>query len=315
MTTTDPYTVRIFVKEGDPEGIRIIDQMNWTGQAIVFPREKWADARKLKEFDLPGVYILSGFGGDESELPTIYVGEGDGIRARIDQHAQTKDFWTMGVAFVSKDAAALNKAHIQWLEYALVRQAREVQRCKLDNGNAPQEPAMADIDKAGTRTFFKEILKILPLVGLRAFETPRVIVSQPLPQKHEPVYQTSPSAPAQANEPDTIIVPALKEGFQEVFLGKHCWFAIRIAGGMLTKIKWIAAYQSQPISAVTHVAPVKHIEPYGDSGKYKVVFAEPARPITLIPYGDAPSGFMQGPRYTTYSRLMTAKSVQELVGK
>ncbi len=55
MQVTDPCTVRIFVKEGDPEGIRIIDQRNWTGQAIVFPREKWGDARKLKEFDLPGV--------------------------------------------------------------------------------------------------------------------------------------------------------------------------------------------------------------------------------------------------------------------
>jgi hypothetical protein len=310
MTTTDPYTVRIFVKEGDPEGIRIIDQMNWTGQAVAFPREKWAEARKLKEFDLPGVYILSGYAAEESEFPTVYVGEGDGIRARIDQHAQVKDFWTTGIAFTSKNDA-LNKAHIQWLEYALVRQAKEVQRCKLDNGNAPQEPAMGDSDKAGTRTFFKEILKILPLVGLRAFETPKAIVSQPQAKPDVAL----PGVTLSSMQPDTIVVPAQKDGFQEVFLGKDCWWAIRIAGGMLTKIKWIAAYQSQPISAVTHVAPVKHIEPYGEGGKYKIVFAEPAKPITLIPYGDAPSGFMQGPRYTTYARLMTAKTVQDLIGK
>jgi hypothetical protein len=32
------YTIRIFVADGDPEGVRIIDQMNWTGKGIVFPR-------------------------------------------------------------------------------------------------------------------------------------------------------------------------------------------------------------------------------------------------------------------------------------
>jgi hypothetical protein len=82
---------------------------------------------------------------------------------------------------------------------------------------------------------------------------------------------------------------------------------------MLQKIKWIAAYQSQPISAVTHVAPVARIEPYGESGKYRVVFSEPAKEIKPIPYGNAPSGAMQGPRYTTFQKLMAAKSVNDLV--
>ncbi len=302
---TDPYTVRIYVKEGDPEGVRVIDQMNWTGQAIVFPREKWPDAKRLREFDLPGVYVLSGFDDDDDELPTVYVGEGDGIRDRIESHFHSKDFWTTGIAFISKNDG-LNKAHVQWLEYALVRRAKEVNQCELDNGNVPQEPAMAESEKAGTRTFFKEILKILPLAGLRAFETPKAIVSTPAKS------EVTPAQSALSTEADTIVVPAQKDGFQQVFLGENCWYAIRISGGMLTKIRWIAAYQSQPISAVTHVAPVKHIEPYGDSGKYKVVFSEPARSIQLIPFGAAPSGFMQGIRYTTYGRLMTAKSVLDL---
>ncbi len=86
-------------------------------------------------------------------------------------------------------------------------------------------------------------------------------------------------------------------------------------GGMLPKIKYIAAYQSQPISAITHVAPVARIEPYGDTGKYKLIFSEPAKAITRIPFGDAPSGFMQGPRYTTYEKLMTAKKVTDLIVK
>ena len=27
----DPFTIRIFVPDGNPEGVRIIDRMNWTG--------------------------------------------------------------------------------------------------------------------------------------------------------------------------------------------------------------------------------------------------------------------------------------------
>ena len=71
-------------------------------------------------------------------------------------------------------------------------------------------------------------------------------------------------------------MPAQKEGFERVFLGENCWYAIRISGGMLEKIKFIAAYQTQPVSAITHYAPVDRIEPYGENGKYKLIFSEKA---------------------------------------
>ena len=35
-------------------------------------------------------------------------------------------------------------------------------------------------------------------------------------------------------------------------------------------------------------APVSQIEPYGESGKYKLVFSEKAKPIGPITFGDAP---------------------------
>ena len=41
----------------------------------------------------------------------------------------------------------------------------------MDNGNVPQEPALTEAEKADTQGFLKEILQILPLVGLRAFES------------------------------------------------------------------------------------------------------------------------------------------------
>ena len=161
---------------------------------------------------------------------------------------------------------------------------------------------MSDRERADTQVFLKEILKILPLAGLRAFEIPKAVV---VPGAATPV-------PSVVQDLDTIVVPAQKEGFERVFLGEGSWYAIRLAGGKIPKIKWIAAYQTHPISAVTHVAPVARIEPYGETGKYRVVFAKPAEAITKIPYGAAPSGYMQGIRYTTFAKLKSAKSVLDL---
>jgi hypothetical protein len=37
MNTT-PFSLRIFVADGDPDGLRIVDKSNWIGKALVFPR-------------------------------------------------------------------------------------------------------------------------------------------------------------------------------------------------------------------------------------------------------------------------------------
>ena len=298
------FTLRLFVPDGDPEGVRYIDRMNWTGLGIVFPRSKWPEVRKRSEFGRTGVYILTGYGEGDDDLPTVYVGQADGVKGRIDSHAQQKDFWDTGIVFVS-NSGGLNRAHVTWLEHALVARAQDAKRCHLDNGNAPQEPAMSEAEKADTHAFLQEILQILPLVGLRVFEIPRAVAG---PEAAEVAsIQTK-----QKGLRDTVVVPAQQEGFERVFLGQDCWHAIRIAGGMLEEIKYIAAYQTQPVSAITHYARVSRIEPYGESGKYKVVFSEKAKPFGPITFGDAPTGSMQGPRYTTIDRLLKAKTSGEL---
>ncbi len=112
---------------------------------------------------------------------------------------------------------------------------------------------------------------------------------------------------------DTVVVPAREEGFNEVFLGENRWYAVRIHGAMRPQIKYIAGYQVAPVSAITHVAPVKSIEPWKDTGKVVVNFAEPAKeipPIPMVPKGQIKS--LQNLRYTTKERLQKAKSLDEL---
>ncbi len=299
----EPYTIHVFVVDGDPDGVKIVDRQNWTGWGIAFPRSLWPSISKRQEFSTPGIYILSGPGeGAADDLPTVYVGQGDEIRTRLESHYGNKDFWDWGYAFVSK-GTALNRAHTTWLEHALIDLAHEAGQCHLDNTVHPKEPKLAEWERADTRGFLGEMLRILPLLGVRVFEKPAPVVTVD-------VSTTQPTT----DERDTVVVPAQEEGFQQVFIGEDCWYAIRISGGMLPRIKYIAAYRTAPLSAITHYAPVERIEPYGDAGKYKLVFSEPAKEIPQIPYGDATPGTMQGPRYTNLQRLLSASSVADLFG-
>ncbi len=113
------------------------------------------------------------------------------------------------------------------------------------------------------------------------------------------------------NASDTIIVPARKEGFEKVFLGEHCWYAIRIREKRIPQMKYIAAYQVAPTSAITHVAKIKEIVPYGDDGKYKVIFEKPAQKIKEIPIGEKSK--LQGPAYCEYEKLKMAEDVDDLL--
>lgn len=59
---------------------------------------------------------------------------------------------------------------------------------------------------------------------------------------------------------DTIVVPARLDGFKETFLNENRWYAVRIHASMKSHIKYIAAYQVRPVSAITYLAEVKSIE-------------------------------------------------------
>lgn len=112
---------------------------------------------------------------------------------------------------------------------------------------------------------------------------------------------------------DTIVVPAQEEGFIETFLGENRWYAIRIHSSMIDKIKYIAAYQIAPISAITHIAEVQSIEPWNDTNKYVVNFKNPAkeiRRIGLVPKSSVKAP--QAPRYTTWQKLIKAENLDQV---
>ena len=162
-----PYSIKVFLTDGDPDGVRIIEKSNWSGAGIVVPRSLFSESRQRKEFMRTGVYVLIG-PSDDSGLPRVYVGEGDPIRPRLEQHAAKKDFWMLCIAFTSKDEN-LNKAHVQYLEARLIALASTAKRCSLDNANAPTLPSLSEADAADAEGFLAEMLLCFPVLGVSVF--------------------------------------------------------------------------------------------------------------------------------------------------
>lgn len=163
-----PFSIRIFLPYAQPDGLRIVDKSNWTGRGIVFPRSLFPEIKKRDEFQETGVYVLVG-PSEDGEFPKIYIGEGDPVKCRFEQHFSKKDFWTWGVFFVSKDRS-LNKAHVQHLEAQLVRIAKEAKRSFFDNLKEPQKPSLSEAEIADVESFLEDMLSIFPLLGLSAFQ-------------------------------------------------------------------------------------------------------------------------------------------------
>jgi hypothetical protein len=150
-------------------------------------------------------------------------------------------------------------------------------------------------------------------MGLRAFDEAKPVATPGAPASIQPASGLTAATPVTGSPDDVVVVvPAQEEGFKAVFLGESRWRSIRISGGKLQQIRYVAAYQTKPVSAVTHYAPVATIEPYGEDGKYQLIFSGAAVEVGPIPLSDAPAGVMQGTRYTTLGKLIGAKKLMDL---
>ncbi len=176
MTSRRGFSVNVFLPTGDPEGLKVVEKSNWSGRGLVIPKAIFGESKGREELARTGVYLLVG-PSETSSLPTVYVGEGDPVRPRLEQHVKNKEFWTHAVVFTSKDTN-LNKAHVQRLESRLVELASRAKRCVLDNGNAPAPPSLSEADEAMAEGFLDDVLLCLPILGYSVFESGAAVVAR-----------------------------------------------------------------------------------------------------------------------------------------
>ena len=207
MSNPPPASIRLFLAEGTPDGLWVVEKSNWTGVALMAPRSRYGVLRARSEMNGPGVYLLTGPAESGAKSARIYVGETDVLRDRLDNHQANKDFWTKAIVFTAKDEN-LNKAHVRYLESRLLQLAAQANRAELDNSTASALPALSEADRADVESFLADMLLIYPVLGVNAFDQ-YAVKQAPLPHS-EPMIQpvSAVNPPSSATLPQFADVPS-----------------------------------------------------------------------------------------------------------
>jgi len=170
MSAVRPSSIYLFLADGRPDGLRLVEKSNWTGLGLVSSGPGGIRVRRRDEWSRPGVYLLTGPSAGEASKDRLYIGEVDDVRDRLDNHFRNKEFWTAVIAFISKDHY-INKAHLRYLEARLIQVATEADRVAMENNTAPPLPRLSEADRADMEGYLAEMLVILPVLGVMAFES------------------------------------------------------------------------------------------------------------------------------------------------
>ena len=108
-----PYTIKLFVPDGNPDHCKILNKMNWKGTGIEVSRDVLNNFSRREEFRQAEVYTLHGINDADdrtSDLEeadgrlTVYIGQADVVGGRLRSHLETKDFNSGGPGFESLSA-------------------------------------------------------------------------------------------------------------------------------------------------------------------------------------------------------------------
>ena len=164
-------SVRLYLADGKATGIMTAEIMNWTGHVLAAPRIRVEDAFARPELKRTGVYLLIGPDDEGSDLPKVYIGEGDEIGKRLYAHNKEKDFWDRFVAVTSKDMN-LTKAHVRYLEAQLLNLLKTAKKAVIANKDLPRFDLLPEADISDMEAFLSEMQLVFPVIGVEVFKKP-----------------------------------------------------------------------------------------------------------------------------------------------
>ena len=161
-------SIRIFLADGTPTGLRHVEIANWSGQALACPRSRFSELAKWDESKRPGVYFL--FENSAGDNNVAYIGESEDVFKRLADHDRKKEFWNEVIIFTSKDEN-LTKGHIKYLEARLVEISKDADRYELENSNTPTKSSLPRADAAAMEEFIDNIRIVLGSLSHRILES------------------------------------------------------------------------------------------------------------------------------------------------
>ena len=168
MSQPQAKTIRIFLPDGNPRGVKIADFTSGTLKAVSVPRAQLDFAVARGDLSNVGLYFL--FGEiDAAGAPQVYVGEAEDCAVRLKQHNATKDWWTVAIGCVSK-TDELTKSDVKFLESHCHQEATAAGRFAIDNSVVPTKSHVLESIEADLLAHFETIRILLGTLGYPIFD-------------------------------------------------------------------------------------------------------------------------------------------------
>jgi hypothetical protein len=186
----DAKTIQLFLPDGEPRGIRIAEITTRIVQVVQVPRARLERIMERPELDHIGVYFLIGEAAGRAK-PSVYIGQTEDLRTRLRSHHAKREFWTT-VVFLFSKTDSFTLAHIRYLEWYAIGQAKETGRYELENENSASKPFITEPMEADVLDAFETASVLLSTLGFPLFEN---VVGKPAVGTVEMMYRcTGPEA-------------------------------------------------------------------------------------------------------------------------
>ena len=137
---------------------------NWDGVCFKIPKPRFSDSASLPEIKNTGIYFLI---GNDLDGTDIYVGEGENLYKRIEQH-MGEDTWQEAY-IVTRKGNGLNKAHAKYLEHYFYQKAIETKYYKVLNKSIPTKSSLSVFDAEDMKEFIYYTTMLVDFLGCGAF--------------------------------------------------------------------------------------------------------------------------------------------------
>jgi hypothetical protein len=285
---------------GEYEGVNVAYLANSVAHVYVLPREHVAYARGREDLATPALYLLF-----DDERSSVYIGECENFNHRVIDHEAKKSFWQWAIVCVAS-SGGLNKAEVKYLEAHAIAIAIAAGRYEVLNKTSPVLNNLDEFRITTLLDYFDDVTLLIKSLGYDVFESVKVpevsTALESLPTiKEERLY-------------DTIVCPGDTAGYQEAFVQENAWWAPRIGKDSLDKLKYIAIYETSPISAIRAYAHITKIEPIMDKpGKYKIFHDGNIKKIEHpVELGSNLNLALRSPKYYLLEHIKDSKTLLEL---
>lgn len=174
MSKPRSQTIRIFLPNGNPRGIRKVERSsNSNIRLFDIPRSELGAFCQMNEAVDMGIYFLLGSN-------QLYIGQTSDLGGRLKTHDKAKPFWQrVFVVVLNNDFRTLD--HLYYLEKTAIEQAKAAKRFTLENGtDGNKHRHLHDSIRSDCENIFDEIETLLAVLNQEFFTAEETMPSESL---------------------------------------------------------------------------------------------------------------------------------------